>query len=245
MTRSRLHHLAASAVTSAGVLLIAFALAGDFACAQEQPAVLLKPQITQWVQPPVAAAVPGSAPAHATDADTQTHGNPSQLEQKRAVMAPTQVGPAQRPAVQPSAATPAAPRAAAAAPPVSPAISAAQPGAVQPRVIPLEKPASLAQPVARPGTAASVPAPAGRSTAAPVIRHDFGAVQRLLEFQASGSHAGPPQWLSGRDATASYQRFLTEGKDAASVGGQQRVGEYGLEKQPTQSKGVQVAPAAR
>lgn len=248
MTRSRLHRPATSAATSAGVLLIYFALAGGAACAQDQPAVLLKPPITQWTQPPVSPVVPGSAPARTPGAEAQTRNSPSQPVQSQAAARPAAVGPAQHPAVQPSAASATASRAQAAARPESPTVPAPQPEAVragQPRVIPAQTSGSRAQPVAGPGTAASVPAPAGRSVTAPIMRHDFGAVQRLLEFQASGSHAGPPQWLSGRDATASYRRFLSEGKEAAGAGGQQRAGEYGSEKQPMPSTGIQAAPAVR
>lgn len=105
-------------------------------------------------------------------------------------------------------------------------------------------PAQVAQPAMAPAAANPVVGTAKASPrAAPA---DFGAVARLLEFQASGLHAGPAQWISGRDASASYQRFLAGENGTASTGKQQGVGDYGMQKQTImQSTGAQVAPTGR
>lgn len=198
---------------AAGVLWACAVLAGaagtaGVARAGESP---LKPQILEWKQPP-------------------TQGVPQ---------TPTPAGSATKPSEPPSApklppadapTTESTPMAAPARPPmVEPATPAPKPKQAAPAQPLLVKPAPMpsAAPVAAPsqsqaGTRAA-PAPTSRPAAVaaqpvPAPRR-VSAVERLFDFQAAQSAARggqAAQWISGRDATAAYERFLKAGSEGAA-----------------------------
>lgn len=194
-----------------------------------------------------APAAPQSKPAAVNRAQTVRAQRPAQAAQP-AESVPVRPSAAARAAVTPpSAPKPAPARVETLIRPATsaPAAPQSEPGAVnRAQTVRAQRPAQAAQPAVAPAAANTV---AGVAKAPPpAVPSDFGAVARLLEFQASGLHAGPAQWISGRDASASYQRFLAGRNDAAPAGKQQGVGDYGMHSQTiTQPAGVQLAPTGR
>lgn len=258
-----LRHSPTSADTRAvlvAALAACAALCGP-ANAQDRPASLLKPPITQWNQPPVPAPLPEAAPVQPSAA-AQVPVAPQSAPKPAPVRVETLIRPAAPTPAQPSVATQSMPTSAPKpAParmetlirPATPAPAAPQRKPVtvrQAETVRAQAPAQPAQPTAAAPAAANTSAGAANkapaTATAPAVPGDFGAVARLLEFQASGAHAGPAQWISGRDASASYQRFLAGENDAAPAGKQQGVGDYGMQKQTIMpSAGVQAAPTGR